>query len=582
MASSLRDLATALSEKERVELRERILSSLSLRPDEDDRVYPSPVAPDEQRELLRADMRKMTIWQQLALWLRNLFTRKAPEDVFLEMKRSEILTRVRAVDGFGDMKEERIPGMLAEHAEVLKRAVAPLVRLFERSSSDPRLFEQMISHALSMKVPGAKSRLSDFISTREMQDLFMASESRRGVKQELLNRLSDYLTGIHDDVFRDIGLGVLPLYYMKSLVLYNYDDLIEMFSISSEARSQGDGVTRFAPAGPTLPHLEQLYQALYMASKLGDDPELCGEALEHYVAEVEQAGEAGSERVHQLQSGMREALAAMTTFQERVPLSSIIKYLRGDPYYRFMLYKPRVDIKDFYYAALKERVLGELDERLDDIRMGVLGRQIQELFQGDPPEFEHYRTGVQTSMQRLGLPTFRYMKSLNVLYHYIRLKYARQTSEFFRRMNRVLPARARDIGSELLVHSAGLDEVADSIKTFDMSFSPDTDEGKAYFRLKDLLERDLSSQKSYRMMVTQRDREAKAIITKALEHLTRIEEQLAQLTKLINTGVSERFAAAEGHRGDAERLPRALQAEHERILAVHNLVNQLVALEEGH
>ena len=119
--------------------------------------------------------------------------------------------------------------------------------------------------------------------------------------------------------------------------------------------------------------------------------------------------------VEQLQGLYSEAMRT----GRRVPFVELMRFLRRDPYFRVSVYMPTLKLREFYHSYLMIRVLSQLDSRFPDIRRGVVDRMVEELFGGPPPPFTYFRPGVQVASDRTGLPGFRHMRSLNLLYAFL-------------------------------------------------------------------------------------------------------------------------------------------------------------------
>ncbi|MCA1754038.1 MAG: DUF5312 domain-containing protein [Spirochaeta sp.] len=458
-------------------------------------------------------------------------------------------------------------------------------------------FQGMVEYLLRQRIPESKTDLQDFMTMKDIQDVFLERESRSEIRRELLSRLDSYIDGIHPDVFKHLEDGIWPLYYMRDLGLFAYADFFALFKVDIGLEPPGDEAPKFVSASfaAAIESLEQLYFALYNAKRSGTNFELHDELIRYYLysrtltqgkeeepdsyKEVEDAVESiDISEVKQFKDSVHELAAAAVKLDQDFPFVDLIKWYHEDPYYRFLVYLPKLNLKEFYHAALKIRVLSKLDKRFHDVRLGVVGRMIRIIFRQDPPDFEHYRSSLHASIQKLGLPTFKYMKSLNILYNYITRRYRGELQEFVRVLNRITPIRLRNSGRDLLLVSTGLEDIAEKIEKFDQSFAPDSDEGKSFFRVRYAVEKDLAQQRAYRAMVLQRDKEARVLIDKGLELLEEVLAALQILQKNQSPSMAEKFRqfAAVGSSIDS-----ALKKYIEELEMLRKLVTQLVAIEEG-
>jgi hypothetical protein len=238
-----------------------------------------------------------------------------------------------------------------------------------------------------------------------------------------------------------------------------------------------------------------------------------------------------------------------------------------------------LNIRGFYADSLQISVLSQLDERFDDIRMGAIGRLIQETFPADPPPFQHYGTLSGGPLRELGLPALRYVKSLNILYNYIRMIFAESDQEFIRYVARLFPTRRRDAANDLLLHTNGLVDIGERIRAIDRSFAPDLENGKTFFRLRHGVEKDSSLHPTYRNFIAGVDRQAKTLIEDGLSHLQQVEALLREIPEAASPSVKERLNAHSSLAGGT--IDETIAAKAKRISAIRRAIMHLLTIEEG-
>jgi hypothetical protein len=276
---------------------------------------------------------------------------------------------------------------------------------------------------------------------------------------------------------------------------------------------------------------------------------------------------------------MRDTAVALL---ERIPFGDLIRYYTRDPWTRIIGHVPKVRLRDFYTSYLTIHLLTQLDERFSVVRKGVVDRMSQELFGGTPPTFEYYRPGVQSAPDAQSLPIMGFMRSLAVAYNFLRFLYRGRMQEMVRILSRVLPVRQRDSSSDLVVHVAGIEECLSDLEEFDNSFSPDSEDGKAFYRLRYGVEKDPTLQRSYRNLVQQRDREAQNLLGSVIEHLRGLNRVFGNVQRGLTDQLRERYATADHRVNALDGLDRLLETYRDKLDRFDRLIRQVRATEEGY
>jgi len=592
-------LARGLDEDERKSLQRRIRESLSLTDDTGTSSYAAELQNTERKRLVEREMGRLGLWDRLVFWFRRLISTKTDDLVFLKMKLDKMGARVQNRGGdWLDLESRTVTPEGAKRVYALYRSAYPVIPAFIGIWKNVDRFQGMVEYLLRQRIPDSKTDLQDFMTMKDIQDVFLEKESRSEIRRELLSRLDAYINGIHPDVFKHLEDGIWPLYYMRDIGLFSYTDFFALFSVDIGLEPPGEQAPKFSAVtfAAVMATLEQLYFALYNAKRSGSKFELHDELIRYYLYsrsvknEDEEEPESYNEieeavasidlvQVKQFKDALHELAGETIKLDQEFPFVDLIKWYHEDPYYRFLVYLPKLNLKEFYHAALKIRILGRLDRRFQDVRLGVVGRMIHLIFQQEPPDFENYRSTIHASIQKLGLPTFKYMKSLNILYNYIIRRYRGGLQEFVRVLNRITPIRLRSSGRDLLLVSAGLEDIAEKIEKFDQSFAPDSDEGKSFVRVRYAVEKDLAQQRAYRAMVLQRDKEARTLIDKGLELVEEVLAAFQVLQRNQSPSMAEKYRqfAAPGSSFDS-----ALKKNIDELEMLRKLITQLVAIEEGH
>ena len=582
-AGTFSNLVRTLSDEERKRLYERITKSLGYDETSRARIYPSELHREQRESLIERDIARLPLGLRIRFFFRKLFGRGSPEDAFISVKLGQMKRRVqRSGISIEGPAPARIGPQLAVRVFALYQAAYPIIPFFVHIWDDLAVFQQIVHEPLRRRIPGAKSRLDDFIQEAELESIYMNRQNHGDLRSEVQNRIDDYISSIHDDVLTQIAEGLMPLYYLRDVCLFDYHRFFHAFGaiIGSEPPTE---IPNFqaATGQAVLPQLDDLYYALYAAGKARESTGIHAEILEAYEAihASELGEEADGSEAKRLSDGIEAVKNATSQFDARTPIDDMIRFLEEDPYYRFIVYVPKLNLKEFYHNALKVSVLSELDQRFPDIRAGTVRRMIESIFGKEPPDFAHFRESVPDSLSKLGLRGFSHVKSLNILYNYIHQIYRNRHQDFVRSIGELLPTRRKSVANDLAFHSAEIEDMVEKIRSFDYSFSPEGDNGKRLYRLRYAVERDASQHRLFQEFVTQINREASSLTREGVEHLQGLERIFRELISDLPSGLADQFRR---RFAGLERPPALDALLKERVVDFANvarLVATLLAIE---
>ena len=566
----IEQLARALSEEERRKLFAKIRSALSADGDRREHVIHTQLRDERRKELIKADMRGLGPWERLYLWFKRIFSRSSEEALFLDFRLSQV--RGRVYDARPDLVDfehrHALPG-LARTVGRLYLIVQPLVSVYQTVWRDTESLRAVVDRLFAARIPDAKRSLNEFCTIKELQDEYRRSESRSRLKQIVLDKIGAYLRSIPESVMEDVKRGVMPLYTFRDLILYDYSGFFARFKGEPPATTEAlDRDYATVDVTDLLPAIEALYLALHSAGGSSGRP----------VVYVEAFGDTPGTAPAQI----RDALHALGRYLRSAELEShlgdIIRVLRGDPYYRFVSYTPRVLLQDFYYASLKVELLAELDLRFSDIRVGVLGELMQELFHSETVNFEFFDAAIEVNIKRAGLGPFVRHRALQIINTFLTRNYHDGLAELLRTLPQVVPTRLRRAMSIVPVIATAIDDVTERLRQFDAGFSPSADEGRALRRILSITkESDNAQVAALQALVAQKDREAGTIIQKFHDAADLIVDTLRKVQPREGT---ERNAQSAAPIAGDERLPaERIEVAIERVETCKKLVNQIALIE---
>ena len=585
----MEELARALTEKERRALLDRIAKSLSMEDDGRKRIIHGDLRQERRAELIAADMNRLSVWERIRLWWRRLVSGRPDEEVFVRFRLGQARDRVHQTEAeLVDFDNRVVLPSFAEALRPLCRNAAATRDFFRVLWRDTESLRRVLDHLLARRVPQAKRSLNQFCSTQEMQETFRTTESRNQLKQLVLDRVSEYVERIPPSVMEEIEAGLKPLYLLKDLALYDYDDLFVQFQ-SDEDAARSEQAVEFhgAAAHRVLDRLEELYLALYGAARIPGDVSVYPEILNYYVAVrdgVIDPGQPGeipeSKELPTLRAGITRLVEEGRRVKDAVRFVDVIKYFRNDPYYRFLAYVPRLKLRDFYYSNLKIEVLQELDRRFHDLRMGVLGQLVQESFPQGLQQFEFFHPEIQSAIKRSGAGQLLVYRSLQVIHTFIQTVYRGGLLEFMRIMGRLMPVRSRQTGVDLTLNIAGLDDVAERLRDFDLSFSPEADDGKTFYRFRySATDRDAGQLSAFKALVNQKDRDATAIIEKFQDQIRSLKRVFEVVKKSPHAHLNERYQSFESTLADDRPFDARLSALLRSLENTEKILNQMIRID---
>lgn len=581
---NIHHLARALPEDERKELHKRITRSLSLATAHEKKVYHAEISPDQREELIRNDIEKLSFLSRFRLWLRRMLGAYSLHQAYIEMRVADLRHELRHSSlRIPEPEQSRIDRRVAGAVLTLYQQLQAGINLLRGYWSSIEHVHEMVSLLVNDTIPDSKRSLEELVGRRELEDIFLNTESKEELKKATVKALNEFVKNIHDSVFDEVKAQVIPLYYLRDLVYFDFGAFFKAFEPATSQRSSsgepGAAEDNFVNAemSAVIDKLEELYCAIHLASQAA--PIGVEIARAHLRLVSPDAWEEAQAKEHT--EIIRTMQRTVRTFRDNTPLVQLIRYYRGDPYHRLLLYTPKLRLRQFYESSLRMRVLGQLDDIFPEIRLRVVGTMVHTIFGPEPGDLYHYRGVAGGNIEKLGLPTFRYVRSLNIAYRMITSVYQNRYQNLLRLLLRIMPPGRRDVSEELHTNITGIEELQTRIEEFDLTLTPEADDGKLFHKLRQASETDRTQQRAYRVMVAQKDREARQMVVEARDHLHGLREQLENLASDSAEQLHERYRAFDPGAAKRSSLEAVLK---ERILELQNftkLINQVLAVEEG-
>jgi Family of unknown function (DUF5312) len=517
MSDVFHELSQSLGDEERKALLKRISESLNFRNDVDENIYHKDPDREERKRLIAQDVARLGWFQRFLLWLRQSFSGKTRSMVFTEQKLASLRRHIaRKVPGYAGFDTQVLYPRFANRIFELFKAILPLREPFGTLWTQRELFEAILTSLIESKLDAPKYQVDDLISTEEMVEIYAEKETRAAIRHEVAARLESYTDALEDAIFDDLQEAVLPVYYLKELVMFPYHSLFQLFHyVKPEDPEKSEPYFKNASANLAMELIERLYYAVYVLTKIDEKSEIDETLIGDLFRSEDEEDSSG-----QIIAAVRQSIKIGRRFYKDIPLSDIIRYFRKDPYYQLIFYMPSMNLKDFYLSVLKIRLISNVDEVFPAVRDLYIEREVAKFFHDKRfINFQHYRIYSSIDYKQIGLPFFIHTRTINLVYNYLRSYYREQLQEIVHILERSVIDQNRITRDRLLTHAANIEDLEDKISQFDMSLSTDSEDGKLFNRLRLTLAGDPTHQKMFRTLVVQKDREVKNLLERSHESL---------------------------------------------------------------
>ncbi|AFG37550.1 DUF5312 family protein [Spirochaeta africana] len=506
-------LTRSLSPDEREVLLERIQNSLNLKPGSSSSIVRKSEDDLQRRKRIQADMVRSGLGTQFKLWLTSLFSTRTAEERFTQLKTQQQLRYIRQIDrDLIDDTGEYIGAALARQVAGLSRQAAKLKPFFEETWADEQQVAGFASELAAEHIPGARKHLFDFITREQLAAEFQRKKQGDASLPTIKNAIKSYLADVHPGIYEQVAEELAPLYYLREAVQFPYENFLGYFR-----GKEGFHGARFQTIREML---EELYSAAYIATRWKEKSRVS--------AVITGGSDKTAQQIHDFSRSVSD-------FFLGIPLAEIIKVGCMDPYYRFMIYVPRIDIRRFLRAYLHLQLMQEYDAVIHEIQIEVLRTQIVRLIDDSWRNPLRYMLPYQFSdSQGLGLPVLRRVYSLGLYYHYVKYLFGRRHESYALMISRAQTRRIRQTSSDMLIVLSNIDDIADRIERLNHSLSPESSDGEEIRRLRATLRHDAGLQRQYRAQLSQMDRVAQELSNRATENLISLRDQFVSFAKRLS------------------------------------------------
>lgn len=588
------ELTKTITEKERTDLLSKIKSSIQFEDDDEDHIYHKEMEQTERDSLIEYDIKNAGFFTKLILWFKTRFLGKRRKELFIQLKIKQLKRYInRKTGGLTGFETRDLTPKLAEYFWEVYTAILPVRDMFKKFWMKQKELEVAYTVLIETNLDGVVKQISDILPNERSLEIYTLTGKKDSIKNEILLELDNYIETVSNSYFEEIAEGLLPFYYLKEIILFPYTSFFQLFHFIplSDGEEQRPSFKK-ASAMLAIDYLEKMHYALHALRKISV-PISIDHNFVHYITESflnpeekvslvteEDDQEAESEdKVKDIIKNLMIIIERGKQFQKHVPLAEMIKYFIKDPYFKIVFYVPKLDLKDFYQTILKVKLLGQLDSKYEEIRRLYIDKEIERIFHGIKLQnFLNYREYATLDHQKMGLPFFSHIKSLHLLFNFVKFIYPGSIQEAIQILSRSLITQNRVVRDKLISYALIIEDLEEKIKQFDFSMSSDSEDGKLFQKLRFSLS-DTSHQKIYRSLITQKDREVKDIIDKGIDSLFGLQKVFEEVLSATSQNIRIQLKSHFFVQGRATRLHDIVESRIRTLRDFTKLLTQIIKME---
>jgi len=540
------ELSRDLSENDRADLLKKINHSLNITDEKDITIHEREMDKDERTSLIHEEINILPVLLRFFLWFRSKITGRTEKDLYLSSKISKLKRKIHKQDSHLTGFETRnLTPHFAEAVYKLYNYSMPLRGLFKKLWLDTEISKTFFLGVLEGRLETKIEGLTDLVELDELVEIYGVKGKKDDLRRQVMLKLDKHISKIEKKIFYDLEKELLPLCYLKDLILFPYVQFFQQFGFTPIDVGNPEKVKfKNASAMLCLSDLEKLYCALYTVSKLDRRISLNDSLNEN----IENLNDLDSNNYEQnystkdLVDSLTDIIDAGQRFFTKIPVSDLIRYFKKNPYFKIMFYLPKIDLKEFYRNTLRIKILDKIDLIYPEIQKRYIIIETEKLFKGKRfSGFQHYREYSSIDYEKLGVAAFSQIKTLELVYNYIACFYKGYIQETIHLLERGVLSQNRLIRDSMYQYAAAIEDTESKIKDFDASLSPDSEEGKMFNKFRFSMAKDPIQQKMYRKIVIQKDREAKSLSELGIDSIAGIKKVFTEVLKSKNTSITEQM-----------------------------------------
>ena len=540
------ELSRDLSDGDRNDLLKKINKSLNIKEEKDYSVFEKEMDNDEKTALIHEEVNTLPLLIRFFLWFRSKLSGKSEKEVYLSGKISKLKRKIRhQSSNLTGFETRNLTPHFAEQVFNLYSYSMPLRTLFKKLWMEPAVSKAFFLNIVEGRLQNTIEEPLDLMALDEFVEIYGVNGRKADLGKQFIKKLDEYISKIDKNIFIDLEIEMRPFYYLKDLILFPYVQFFQQFGYTP-IDYEGNEVPKFKNASAILclGDLEKLYCALYTVSKLDKKINLNKKIIKQLII-LDELGypEVGEETET---SGIIDSLSNIIEishkFSNKMPLADLIRYFKKNPYLKIMYYMPKIDLKEFYRNTLQIKLIDKLEQMFPEIQKRYIALETKRIFKGQRfSGFQHYREYSSIDYDKLGVSAFSQIKALELVYNYLACFFRGYIQETIRLLERGILSQNRLIKDSMLQYANVIEDTIDSIKIFDESLSPDSEDGKLFNKFRFSMAKDPIQEKLYRKIVIQKDREAKSLSETGIESISGVKRVFTEIIYSKNGNIVEQL-----------------------------------------
>lgn len=534
------NLAGNLSESEKKILLNQISENLMSNPIQEDQKY-SSFKEKENRDFkiksLKKDVEDLGFIQKIILNIRGFVMGKDilevhNHDLLQNIERRILYTSPTIVS----LKKRRFTSILINDFLNIYSLSVPFIAHFSGVWESPIALERLIGSILSDKYNSIKTTLFDFIRESEIDNHIANGESLEGVKKHLLRAIYDYRKKIPDFIFPETEEELLSLISIKNIILYNYTPMFKLMGISGEDVYESVS-NKSVSMNLVVKHIEEFYKLLIQFSGNA----LLQNTVESLIKLSSTSDEDDYEKLWNDYIKLSEKLKGLTV---AYPFEDLIRYSKSNPFYKIDYSVSKINVFDFYFAALKKEMICELELVFKSREHSVVDLMFEKTFKNfDTIPLHNYAIQKDFDYKKLNLKYFKYTESLTILLNFLKHYYMKEYKDILFVLNKQIFEKNHVLQSRSLELSIGVETLIERILRLDRSLAPESEVGKTMKTLFTTVSTSKQNIRMYKAFIKQKDNDVLELLKLGSKLLQDLDKILNQTLKSPSDSVKLQISA---------------------------------------
>lgn len=533
-------LADNLSDSEKKVLLNQISENLTSNPIQEDEKYSSFKEKENRDFKIKSLKKNVDDLGFIQRWVLNIRGFVMGKDI-LEVHNHDLLQNIErrityTSPNLVDLKKKRFTSILINDFLNIYSLSAPFIGYFSRTWESPIALERLIGSILSEKYNSIKTNLFDFVRESEIDNHISNGESLEGVKKHLLRSIYDYRKKIPEFIFPETEEELTSLISIKNIILYNFTPMFKLMGISGEDAYESL-TNKSVSMSLVVKHLEEFYKLLIQFS---------GNTLLQSTVEslIKLSFSGDSEELEKLWAEYKKLSDKLKSLTIAYPFEDLIRYSKGNPFYKIDFSVSKINVSEFYFSALKKEMVSELIVVFKSREHSVIDLMFEKTFKNfDTISLHNYTVQKDFDYKILNLKYFKYTESLTILLNFLKYYYMREYKDILFVLNKQIFEKNHVLQNRSLELSIGVETLIDRILRLDRSLSPESEVGKTMKTLFTTVSTSKQNVRMYKAFIKQKDDEVLDLLKLGAKLLQDLDKILNQTLKSPSDSVKLQISA---------------------------------------